>query len=605
MDASSKVAHSPFPTFLILAAIAVTAARAQAPAFRANTRLVEVTAVAKDRHGSPVLDLKAGDFEIYDNGEKQDIRVFRVEEYRRSAPARVAAAVPAPAPAGATTFSNRPRVEPGAQNAPTVIVIDVGNTWDPSRMTWADLVYAREQLIKFLGQLRRDDRLGIYLMGQERFWILREYSEPCADLLDRLAAWKERRTADPGATKYRDVWTEFAVRIAGVDAQTAKAIHRDQFFSVPSPPPSALPDHPSALEQPARGTPGEPARIERTSASTLDHGSFLTADQNSPVAILRAVAYHLASVPGRKNAIVISGKMFLPSHPKDQLQVLHEIVQTGVAVYTIDPGGLAPYAIDASFVIPSSVIMGAGSNREIQLAAQRHAQQNFDWKQQLTLYLQSSLTAVAEATGGQVYVNTNDIQGAIRRSFDDSSVTYTLGFYPKESLNDGSFHRLKVKLVGQQHLTLRHRSGYFEPDPPSQDAGRREAELHQAAWGPLDATGIELSGTISPAAAAGRELKLNIGLASASLQRETDRWSGQVEVVVVQRDNFGNEYGSFAQTVGLKLKQESYERALQNGLPYAHAIDLEPEATSVRVIVRDPNSGNIGTLTIPTSAAGR
>ena len=48
------------------------------------------------------------------------------------------------------TFSNRSPAEPGAPNAPTVIVIDAGNTWDIHRMTWQDLVYARNKVIQFL-----------------------------------------------------------------------------------------------------------------------------------------------------------------------------------------------------------------------------------------------------------------------------------------------------------------------------------------------------------------------------------------------------------------------------------------------------------------------
>ena len=444
-------------------------------------------------------------------------------------------------------------------------MIDAGNTWATDRMTWTDLVYARDQLIKFLRQVHPEDRLGIYLMGAGRFWILREYTEDCSDLLDRLASWKVTSARDKGGAKALDVWTEFAIHFAGVDAGTAQAIHRSQFWGVAA-----------------------------TTSPALPQGLRLQAENNDPLSVLRAVANHLASVPGRKNVILISGKTFLPSGFKGQVQVLRAILQTGVAIYAIDPGGLAPYAIDATFVIPDTVTPKA---------AQGHADQAYQLRQGLNLLVQSSLTALAEDTGGRVFVSTNDVLGAIRSSFDDSRVSYTLGFYPSTSHSDGSFHRLKVKLPGHDHLSVHHRAGYFEPEPPSQDPRRREAELRRAVWSPVDASAIELSGSVSRAEGPdGWELKLNIGLAGVALQAVDGRWTGQIETILVQRDGAGNEYEPFSQSLSLKLKQDSYEEAVRSGMTYSRRFRLNPKATSVRVIVRDLSSENEGTLTIPVAA---
>ncbi len=600
---------------LTLALIPVAAVVAQAPesplTLRVNTQLVEVSVVVKDSRGAPVTDLKASDFEVYDKGKKQAIRVFKVEDYRRAGigqPAAVAISQTTQTP-NARAFSNRTPVESGASNAATVIVIDAGNTWDKDRMTWQDLVYARDQVIKFLRQVRPEDRLGIYLMGVDRFWILHEYTQNCADLVERLATWKAGATPEPSGVKFLDVWTEFAVHFARVDAATAKAIHTTQFFQPNQAKSLALPgtpDLPIRHTGPAASAPGTPAPIPQPGTATqaasspTSQGIYVSPEQNDPLSTLRAVANHLSSVPGRKNLILISSKMFLPPEFKDQVRVLQPLVQSGVAIYTIDPGGLAPYDLDASFTIPSRVTMGA---ENVSRAANRYISQSYDWKRQIILMLQSSLTTLAEATGGQVFVNTNDVLGAIRSSFDDSRVTYTLGFYPKNSNNDGSFHPLKVKIPGQEHVSVRFRTGYFEPAPPSRDPHRREKELRQAVWSPVDANAIELSGIVSPAAGqSGYELKLNIGLAAASMQQDGDRWGGQIEVALVQRDDLGQDYEPQLQTLGLKLKRESYEQSLKSGLPYSRTFKLNPKATSLRVVVRDLNSDSLGTLTIPAAA---
>ncbi len=65
----------------VLGPLAGAFAQSQAPlTLRVNTQLVEINAVVTDGHGNPVADLKPGDFEIYDKGKKQEIKVFHVED---------------------------------------------------------------------------------------------------------------------------------------------------------------------------------------------------------------------------------------------------------------------------------------------------------------------------------------------------------------------------------------------------------------------------------------------------------------------------------------------------------------------------------------------
>ncbi len=39
------------------------------------------------------------------------------------------------------------------------------------------------------------------------------------------------------------------------------------------------------------------------------------------------------------------------------------------------------------------------------------------------------MQTLAEVTGGRVFVDRNDLTGAVREAIDDGAVTYTLGFY--------------------------------------------------------------------------------------------------------------------------------------------------------------------------------
>src|SRR5690606_21665483 len=47
------------------------------PTFRAETTLVEVAAIVVDRSGTPVLDLSANDFEVFEDGQQRPLVSFR------------------------------------------------------------------------------------------------------------------------------------------------------------------------------------------------------------------------------------------------------------------------------------------------------------------------------------------------------------------------------------------------------------------------------------------------------------------------------------------------------------------------------------------------
>jgi hypothetical protein len=57
-------------------------------------------------------------------------------------------------------------------------------------------------------------------------------------------------------------------------------------------------------------------------------------------------------------------------------------------------------------------------------------------------------------------------------------------------------------------------------------------------------------------------------------------------------------------TFGLMLKSDTYNKAVNKGVDYSRSFKLDPKATSLRVVVRDLSSGNLGTLTIPLPVRG-
>jgi len=116
-----------------------------------TARLVDVGVVAYDKKGHPVADLNPDDFQIFDNGRKQQLKFFSAT----SQPPDQSKALSNPdqthrdglvASVGATD-ANR------TEGSTTVLLIDSRN------LAWDDLSYARQEVLRFLGHLPASDRV--------------------------------------------------------------------------------------------------------------------------------------------------------------------------------------------------------------------------------------------------------------------------------------------------------------------------------------------------------------------------------------------------------------------------------------------------------------
>lgn len=89
--------------------------------------------------------------------------------------------------------------------------------------------------------------------------------------------------------------------------------------------------------------------------------------------------------------------------------------------------------------------------------------------------LQSTLLFMAERTGGQAIINTNNYSGGLERIGADFDHYYSLGYSPAHAGN-GRAYRLEVK-VGQKGLRVRHRQGYRDKSVETEMADRILASL--------------------------------------------------------------------------------------------------------------------------------
>ncbi len=530
--------HFALSVAAMLCAALCASSRAQSPAqseeqagptFRATIKLIQVNVVVQDKHGRAVTDLRRDECELLDNGKRQPLALFILEDAANPREPVVAKGV----------FTNQLLLASGARSGYSVILLDWLNT------SWADQAYARRQTLRMLAAIGQRDRVALYVLGRE----LRVVHEFTGDIeaLRRMVTSEHGLVAfdDSGATSMADA----SVGPSWLDSEISPELfsRQDQFF------------------------------IERRILDTLK--------------AFEAIAAHLAAVPGRKSLIWVSGGFpatlgisgpGAPSMPASQEtgpSLSRASIQTRVfseelnrAFARLNNADVAVYPIDA---------------RGLTLSAK--AWTNIATMQEL-----------ADRTGGRAYYNRNDLDVAIRSALDDVNISYTLGYYaPPAGESKAGTHRLRV-IVHRPDVIVRHRREYLEqPAAPAKRSAEVKSDQLRAWTSPIDATAL---GVGARAVRSGNKLALKVLLdpAALALTQKGGRRAGKVDILA----GFRKPDGSLAapptsNSLVLNMREQTYENAAREGLKLDLALPIPPEASAIRLLVRDTGSSKLGTLTIP------
>ena len=213
---------------------------------------------------------------------------------------------------------------------------------------------------------------------------------------------------------------------------------------------------------------------------------------------------------------------------------------------------------------------------------------------------ENTMLNLAKSTGGRAYFNTNDFKGAIQRTLADSRRTYDIGYYPDTGEWHGEYHTLELR-VKKAHAVLRYRKGYFAvADPPSNAVETTDA-LQAATRSPVDATGLPITAKVERIFPATRKLDLRVGVDIRDLRLNVvdGHHKGSLDTVFTQMDGREKTVAVRPLTYKLDLKPEDYQAALDRGNELYVPLTLLASTRTLRVVVRDPASGLIGSVTVP------
>jgi VWFA-related protein len=262
--------------------VANAAHSAQAPAdssFHATTKLVQVSVIAQDKDGKPVNDLRREDFQIFDNGAPQDIRLFLSGN----------ADPPPTAPRTPGTFTNQIAPPAGPHSGYSIILFDDLDT------SWENTARARLKALEAFETIPPGDKIAMYSLFCQ-FRVIREFTSDRESLLRQLSAFKPGLPSCAGGG-------------SGDDALPANG-----------PPSLADKIDPSAAIARARAA-ADAARIAALQAGTIGDREMMQ------------IADHVAGIPGRKNLIWIAQQF--PLSPT----ALQRLINAGVAIYPVDAIG--------------------------------------------------------------------------------------------------------------------------------------------------------------------------------------------------------------------------------------------------------------------------
>ena len=110
---------------------------------------------------------------------------------------------------------------------------------------------------------------------------------------------------------------------------------------------------------------------------------------------------------------------------------------------------------------------------------------------------QETMKAVADETGGKVYINQNEVATGVALAMQDNSASYTIGYYPEDKKWDGKYRSIKVKLA-REAVQVRHRHGYFAIDPSQLKDRKPEQQVAEALADNAPSTLVTFSAQVKP-----------------------------------------------------------------------------------------------------------
>ena len=521
-----------------------------------STSLIQVDVTVTDSKGNIVTGLKREDFEIYENGERQDISNFAFVSDASSQKVAAAGQDPnIPAPPTPVRSANIRRT--------FALVVD------DLLMSFESSYHTRRALRTFVDKQMQEGDLVAIIRTAGGIGALQQFTTDKRQLyaaIERLK-WNPGGRAGFGAFAPVEPTMSELAKASGDTTVSDEDIQQE--------------------------------KNSNRSAEEFRDSLFAT----SMLAALKFIVRGMGELPGRKSVIMFSdGFSLLQVDPQGFTEsgrvmssltnVIDEASRSSVVIYTIDARGLQTTNISAE-------------DKIINLSPQA-MQQISNSRGALLHETQGGLDYLADETGGLSIKNVNRLDDGVARVLKDQSY-YLIGYEPNSETFDAAkrrFNKLEIK-VNRPGVTVRYRSGFFNV-PESADRTRivdgkltPVQQLQAALSSPFAVNEITLSlNTIFGNAPSGSYARSLLHVAGDDLTFVDEKDGTKKVVFEVLAGSFGDNglpVDQIGKTYTVNVSAVGYEKIRRDGFVYHFEFPLKaPGGYQYRVAIRDTVSGRVG-----------
>lgn len=522
-----------------------------------STALVQVDVTVTDKNGKVITDLKPEDFEIFENGEKQNISNFSF--------------------VSSSSQSNQPPTKPNpndklavpippTQIRPEQVRRTIALVVDDLTLSFESTYYVQRALKKFVNEQMQDGDLVAIIRTGGGIGALQQFSSDKRQLFAAIekVRWNPIGNGKIGAFSPIEASSLERAKAGGADISDEQLKAEKDFIQ---------------------------------GANDFREDIFATGTLGAINYIVRG----MKDLPGRKSVMLLSDGYKLFSQTTDGFKESSRVLQSlrqladlanrsSVVIYTMDARGLQTTGLTAADNTDS-------------LSAEAVEQRITDRRNEL-FDTQEGLIYLAQQTGGFPIINNNDLSGGIRKILDDQSY-YLIGYAPDAETFDPKirrFNKLVVK-VKRKDIQVRYRSGFF---------GIADEQIKK----PTNRTPYQqiTDALTSPFAVNDISLRLNTLFGNdeknGSFVRSvlhvdtkdlkfTDEADGKKKVVfdvlAMGFGDNGNPTDQISKTYTLTITAEKYQQFVKEGFIYYFAFPIKkPGAYQMRVAIRDHASEKVG-----------
>ena len=435
---------------VLLVAISARGAEQDQP-LRTGTTAVVIDVTALDGKGGPVLDLRAEDFELSEDGKRQQIAAVTLVREGVRMPAGSAPGVSGggAVPQKAVAENGRPvaRADGGSPaETPTLTAILFDSLSHEQRPV------AGKAALAYLSTLSRPrDYAGVFLADMQLRTFAPFTNEP--EVLNQAV----ERLMATAPTQIR------------VQPGSGNAITRGLPVDPNSPPTAGVEASGGYINAREREKylvlePGPEALLRRLELRMLEAQQRFMHELGgqTSLAALRGVVAGLSELPGRKSILYFAEQLSVTDRLKPRFDALiAEANRANITIYTVDAAGLRVHSEEATVArnVDLAGAQGVGDARREDGPWTRDLEKQ---NQLLVSRTAAALGTLSRDTGGFLLQNTNNLAAGLARMQVERQSYYLIAYQPTNTAQDGKFRRVQVK-VKRSGVSVRARPGYRAP----------------------------------------------------------------------------------------------------------------------------------------------